>query len=115
MHTPPARTPLRVPCRRAGQSSVAFVAVNGQQAEDWNGASGREFIEQRERHERVLGRLRARLLAAAAVQEGECVLDVGCGCGETTRLGTHQPQHQLPELNKARLSRQGPVSDPDIN
>ena len=69
-----------------GRCSVAFVAVNVEQAEDWNGASGREFIEQRERHERVLGRLRARLLAAAAVQDGEYVLDVGCGCGETTIL-----------------------------
>jgi hypothetical protein len=29
---------------------VAFVAVNAEQAEDWNGASGREIIEQRERH-----------------------------------------------------------------
>jgi SAM-dependent methyltransferase len=65
---------------------VALVAVNAEQAEDWNGASGREFIEQRERHERVLGRLRARLLAAAAIQDGEYVLDVGCGCGETTTL-----------------------------
>jgi SAM-dependent methyltransferase len=65
---------------------VAFVAVNVEQAEDWNGASGREFIEQRERHEGVLGRLRARLLAAAAIQDGEYVLDVGCGCGETTIL-----------------------------
>ena len=69
-----------------GRCSVAFVAANVEQAEDWNGASGREFIEQRERHERVLGRLRARLLAATAVQDGEYVLDVGCGCGETTIL-----------------------------
>jgi len=65
---------------------VAFVAVNAEQAEDWNGASGREFIEQRERHEGVLGGLRARLLAAAAIQDGDYVLDVGCGCGETTIL-----------------------------
>jgi len=28
---------------------VAFVAVNAEQAEDWNGASGQEFIEQRDR------------------------------------------------------------------
>jgi SAM-dependent methyltransferase len=69
-----------------GGCSVVIVAVNAEQAEDWNGASGREFIEQRERHERVLGRLRARLLAAAAIQDGEYVLDVGCGCGETTIL-----------------------------
>ena len=65
---------------------MALVAVNAEQAEDWNGASGREFIEQRERHEGMLGRLRARLLAAAAIQDGEYVLDVGCGCGETTTL-----------------------------
>jgi SAM-dependent methyltransferase len=65
---------------------VWFVAVNEEQAEDWNGASGREFIEQRERHERMLGRLRARLLAAAQIQDGEQVLDIGPSCGETTML-----------------------------
>ena len=62
------------------------MAVNAEQAEDWNGASGREFIEQRERHEQMLGRLRARLLAAAQIEDGENVLDVGCGCGEMTIL-----------------------------
>jgi SAM-dependent methyltransferase len=65
---------------------VSFVAVNAEQAEDWNGASGREFIEQRERHERMLGRLRERLLAGARIEVGENVLDVGCGCGEATIL-----------------------------
>jgi hypothetical protein len=44
-----------------------------EQAEDWNGASGREFIEQRERHEQMLGRLTARLLAGVRIQDwGEC-------------------------------------------
>jgi hypothetical protein len=63
-----------------------FVAVNVEQAEDWNGASGWEFIEQRERHERMLGRLTTRLLAAAQIQDGENVLDLGCGCGDATIL-----------------------------
>ena len=63
---------------------MAFVVVNAEQAEDWNGASGREFIEQRERHEQMLGRLRAQLLAAAQIGDGESILDIGCGCGDTT-------------------------------
>jgi SAM-dependent methyltransferase len=62
------------------------VTVNADQSEDWNGASGREFIEQRERHERMLGRLKARLLPAAQIQDGENVLDIGCGCGDVTIL-----------------------------
>jgi hypothetical protein len=65
---------------------VAFVAVNADQSEDWNGASGREFIEQCERHEGMLGRLKARLLPAAQIQDGENVLDIGCGCGDVTIL-----------------------------
>jgi len=62
------------------------VTVNAEQAEDWNGASGREFLEQRERHERMLGRLTARLLTAAPIRDGDSVLDIGCGCGDTTIL-----------------------------
>ena len=63
---------------------MTFVAVNAEQAEDWNGASGQHFIEQRERHERMRGGLTTRLLAAAGTQDGENVLDIGCGCGDTT-------------------------------
>ena len=70
--------------QRRGLYSVAFVVVNAEQAEDWNAASGREFIEQRERHEQILDRLRARLLAAARIKDGESILDIGCGCGDTT-------------------------------
>jgi len=69
-----------------GRCSVSFVAVNAEQAEAWNGASGRHFIEQRERHERMRGRLTARLLAAARIEDGQDVLDIGCGCGDVTIL-----------------------------
>jgi cyclopropane fatty-acyl-phospholipid synthase-like methyltransferase len=81
---------------------VSFVAVNAEQAEDWNGASGREFIEQRERHERMLSRLTARLLAGAQIQDGENVLDIGCGCGDTTILA-------------ARASRSGHAVGADLS
>jgi SAM-dependent methyltransferase len=85
--TPARRTAIgHRPGRFAGRCSLAFVAVNAEQAEDWNGASGRHFIEQRERHERMRGRLTTRLLAAAQTQDGENVLDIGCGCGDTTIL-----------------------------
>ena len=56
------------------------------QAEAWNGASGRFFVEQRERHERKRGRLTAHLLAGAQIEDGESVLDIGCGCGDATIL-----------------------------
>jgi len=65
---------------------VAFVAVNAEQSEAWNGTSGRHFIEQRERHERMRGGLTERLLAAAQIQNGENILDIGCGCGDATIL-----------------------------
>jgi SAM-dependent methyltransferase len=62
------------------------VAVNTEQAEAWNGASGRHFVEERERHERMRSRLTARLLAGARIEDGESVLDIGCGCGDVTIL-----------------------------
>jgi len=84
---------------------VAFVAVNAEQAEDWNGASGREIIEQRERHERMLDRLRARLLGATRIQDGENVLDIGCGCGDTTILAHAPPAAGMPSARTSPGSR----------
>jgi SAM-dependent methyltransferase len=81
---------------------VSFVAVNKEQAQAWNGASGRHFIEQRERHERMRGRLTARLLASAQIRDGENVLDIGCGCGDVTILA-------------ARATRSGDVLGADLS
>jgi SAM-dependent methyltransferase len=74
------------PVRAEERCSVSFVAVNVEQAEAWNGASGQHFVEQRERHELMRGRLTARLLDGAQIEDGENVLDIGCGCGDATIL-----------------------------
>jgi SAM-dependent methyltransferase len=59
-------------------------AANIEQALRWNGEGGEHWIAHRERHEELRRDLIPRLLAAAAAGPGDQVLDVGCGCGETT-------------------------------
>jgi ubiquinone/menaquinone biosynthesis C-methylase UbiE len=64
--------------------SVGGGGVNAEQAQRWNGEGGRQWVVNRERHQAEHQNLTPRLLRAAAIGPGEQVLDVGCGCGETT-------------------------------
>jgi SAM-dependent methyltransferase len=57
---------------------------NAEQVERWNGDSAQKWIANRERHRLAHQRLVPHLFAAAAISPGDHVLDVGCGCGETT-------------------------------
>lgn len=61
-------------------------AVNPAQGERWNGAAGLHWIEHRDRHVEEHRLLLPHLFRAAAIAGGERVLDVGCGCGQTTIL-----------------------------
>lgn len=50
----------------------------------WNGPGGRRWVARQEHTDISLAPVSEALLALAAPQAGERVLDVGCGCGATT-------------------------------
>ncbi len=59
-------------------------ARNAEQVEFWNGPTGRRWVERQAEQDALLAPITAALLARARAQPGERVVDVGCGCGETT-------------------------------
>jgi SAM-dependent methyltransferase len=58
--------------------------ANLDQARAWDGADGDRWVRQADRYDAAIMEYREELLRAAAVQRGEAVLDVGCGCGWST-------------------------------
>jgi ubiquinone/menaquinone biosynthesis C-methylase UbiE len=57
---------------------------NGSQISFWNGDGARHWINRRESWDIVLGTITDILFEHAGVQQGELVVDIGCGCGTTT-------------------------------
>ena len=50
----------------------------------WDGPGGVHWVRRQEVWDRALEPLTTALIARAAVQTGERVVDIGCGCGDTT-------------------------------
>jgi len=59
--------------------------VNVEQTRAWNGDEGDGWIRNEEHLDASSRRHTARLFETVAIAAGDAVLDIGCGCGETTR------------------------------
>jgi SAM-dependent methyltransferase len=67
------------------RTAVPGGVVNVDQAADWDGAEGDQWLAQEERYDAFFGRQSRRLLDAAHIRADDRVLDIGCGCGQSTR------------------------------
>jgi ubiquinone/menaquinone biosynthesis C-methylase UbiE len=59
-------------------------AGNAEQLDYWNGPGGRRWTDRQEMQDAVLAPIAETLYARARIAPGDRVIDVGCGCGETT-------------------------------
>jgi SAM-dependent methyltransferase len=59
-------------------------ADNAAQAEYWHRTAGQRWTDRQEEQDLVLRPVSDRLIAAADPKPGQRVIDVGCGCGDTT-------------------------------
>lgn len=61
-----------------------MTSENAQQIADWNGPQGQQWAALQNDLDRRVAPFGAEALRAAAVQAGEQVIDIGCGCGDTS-------------------------------
>lgn len=64
--------------------SIRNVGPNRDEIEFWNGPQGQNWVTQNDLTDLMYDPFGAKVLECTALQPGESVIDVGCGCGKTT-------------------------------
>ena len=82
--------------------TVSIEIANTEMAAAWDGHEGDVWTDQADRYDRAGRRVLARFLDEKPVNNGDAVLDVGCGTGNATRA-------------VARLTLHGPVVGVDLS
>ena len=67
-----------------GESDVLVAPGNAEQAEHWNADEAHHWVAQQERYGAMLAPFGDLVLEAAGIHRGDDILDIGCGCGDTT-------------------------------
>jgi len=65
-------------------TALAAEGPNAAQISHWNDTAGPTWVATQRERDQELGPLGLRAMAALGAREGEQILDVGCGCGDTT-------------------------------
>lgn len=79
---------------------------NQEQIEYWNTQAGPKWVAAQAHLDRMLAPVTGVLLERAAIKAGERVLDVGCGCGETTlMLAEHGAEVTGIDISRPMLAR----------
>jgi SAM-dependent methyltransferase len=81
---------------------VRVAPGNAEQAEHWNADEAFHWVAQQERYGAMLAPFGEFVLEASGLRPGDDVLDIGCGCGDTT-------------LAAARLATRGSVLGVDLS
>lgn len=65
-------------------TELASTIPNAKLYEEWNSATGRRWLERHEAVDRQIAPLGRGAMGRADIKPSERILDVSCGCGETT-------------------------------